>query len=205
VLIHVVSYQFVARFIESWFDVKVEGALDAGLNLGRATIETLANDLTNKARTAGTELADIPERPPHPAAGAGRRRTRRRRPAAPWSATGQLIAATGRCRTSSDPRQAQRTTIQAGQGSERATHLDRGPRRRHAGRPGQGPAQGAGAGRQPQPGLAGRAALPAGHRAAAAVDTWWPMRWRRSTARPTGEHQERALAREGSSARTSAP
>jgi nitrogen fixation/metabolism regulation signal transduction histidine kinase len=32
------------RSIESWFDVKVEGALDAGLNLGRATmLDTLAD------------------------------------------------------------------------------------------------------------------------------------------------------------------
>ena len=30
VLVYVVSYQFVSRSIESWFDVKVEGALDAG-------------------------------------------------------------------------------------------------------------------------------------------------------------------------------
>jgi len=34
-LIYVVSYQFVSRSIETWFDVKVEGALDSGLNLGR--------------------------------------------------------------------------------------------------------------------------------------------------------------------------
>ena len=53
VLIYVVSYQFVSRSIESWFDVKVEGALDAGLNLGRATLDTLANDLANKTRAAG--------------------------------------------------------------------------------------------------------------------------------------------------------
>jgi nitrogen fixation/metabolism regulation signal transduction histidine kinase len=33
-LIYSVSYQFVSRSIESWFDVKVEGALDAGLSLG---------------------------------------------------------------------------------------------------------------------------------------------------------------------------
>ena len=39
VLIYTVSYQFVSRIIESWFDVKVEGALDAGLNLGRGTID----------------------------------------------------------------------------------------------------------------------------------------------------------------------
>ena len=42
VLVYVVSYQFVSRSIESWFDVKVEGALDAGLNLGRATLDTLS-------------------------------------------------------------------------------------------------------------------------------------------------------------------
>ncbi|MFM8692468.1 MAG: PAS domain-containing sensor histidine kinase, partial [Limnohabitans sp.] len=39
-LIYFVSYQFVSRSIESWFDIKVEGALAAGLSLGRATIDT---------------------------------------------------------------------------------------------------------------------------------------------------------------------
>jgi nitrogen fixation/metabolism regulation signal transduction histidine kinase len=33
-LIYTVSYQFVSRSIESWFDVRVESALSAGLNLG---------------------------------------------------------------------------------------------------------------------------------------------------------------------------
>ena len=45
VLIYTVSYQFVSRSIESWFDVKVEGALDAGLNLGRDTIEAQVKEL----------------------------------------------------------------------------------------------------------------------------------------------------------------
>jgi len=58
VLIYVVSYQFVSRSIESWFDVKVEGALDAGLNLGRATLEALSADLVNKTRLASAQLAD---------------------------------------------------------------------------------------------------------------------------------------------------
>ncbi|MBL8339017.1 MAG: HAMP domain-containing protein, partial [Rhodoferax sp.] len=58
-LIYVVSYQFVSRSIESWFDVKVEGALDAGLNLGRVTLETLTNDLTNKARIATPQLSGV--------------------------------------------------------------------------------------------------------------------------------------------------
>ena len=38
-LIYTVSYQFVSRSIESWFDVEVEGALTAGLNLGRTALE----------------------------------------------------------------------------------------------------------------------------------------------------------------------
>ena len=59
VLIYVVSYQFVARSIESWFDVKVEGALEAGLNLGRVTLETLSGDLANKARTAAPQIATV--------------------------------------------------------------------------------------------------------------------------------------------------
>ena len=58
VLIYVVSYQFVSRSIESWFDVKVEGALDAGLNLGRATLDSLTSDLLGKTRAASTQLAD---------------------------------------------------------------------------------------------------------------------------------------------------
>lgn len=61
VLIYVVSYQFVSRSIESWFDVKVEGALDAGLNLGRVTLETLNNDLANKARIAAPQLSSVPD------------------------------------------------------------------------------------------------------------------------------------------------
>lgn len=58
VLIYVVSYQFVSRSIESWFDVKVEGALDAGLNLGRSTLDALTSDLLGKTRAAATQLAD---------------------------------------------------------------------------------------------------------------------------------------------------
>jgi nitrogen fixation/metabolism regulation signal transduction histidine kinase len=60
VLIYTVSYQFVSRSIESWFDVKVEGALDAGLNLGRGTLDALVNDLANKTRLAAERLADRP-------------------------------------------------------------------------------------------------------------------------------------------------
>ncbi|AKJ27039.1 sensor histidine kinase [Caldimonas brevitalea] len=55
-VIYTVSYQFVSRSIESWFDVEVETALDAGLNLGRVTLDTLVNDLSNKTRLAADRL-----------------------------------------------------------------------------------------------------------------------------------------------------
>ncbi|MEJ8838969.1 sensor histidine kinase [Ramlibacter sp. AN1133] len=61
VLIYTVSYQFVSRSIESWFDVKVEGALEAGLNLGRATLDTLSSDLASKTRNAAGQLAEAPD------------------------------------------------------------------------------------------------------------------------------------------------
>ena len=57
-LIYVVSYQFVSRSIETWFDIKVESALEAGLNLGRVTLDTLSQDLVAKSQTAALQLAD---------------------------------------------------------------------------------------------------------------------------------------------------
>src|SRR6476659_6367638 len=60
VLIYTVSYQFVSRSIESWFDVRVEGALEAGLNLGRGTLDAMTADLANKTRLAAERLGDRP-------------------------------------------------------------------------------------------------------------------------------------------------
>jgi nitrogen fixation/metabolism regulation signal transduction histidine kinase len=57
-LIYTVSYQFVSRSIESWFDVKVETALEAGLNLGRSSLDELLNELQLKTKTAATQLTD---------------------------------------------------------------------------------------------------------------------------------------------------
>jgi len=61
VLIYVVSTQFLARSIESWFDVRVDRALDSGLTLGRAALDSLKADLTTKANAWALELADLPE------------------------------------------------------------------------------------------------------------------------------------------------
>jgi nitrogen fixation/metabolism regulation signal transduction histidine kinase len=57
-LIYVVSVQFVSRSIESWFDVRVESALEAGLNLGRTALDSSMADLNAKARAMALELAD---------------------------------------------------------------------------------------------------------------------------------------------------
>ena len=60
-LIYLVALQFVGRSIESWFDVPVERALESGLNLGRASLDNLRNDVTSRARAIGQELADQPQ------------------------------------------------------------------------------------------------------------------------------------------------
>ena len=60
VLIYTVSYQFVSRSIESWFDVKVETALDAGLTLGKGTLQTMRSDLASRTRLAAERLGDTP-------------------------------------------------------------------------------------------------------------------------------------------------
>ncbi len=60
VLIYGVSYQFVTRSMEVWFDSKVEVALDAGLNLSRSTLESLANELSASVRSARNNLRGMP-------------------------------------------------------------------------------------------------------------------------------------------------
>jgi nitrogen fixation/metabolism regulation signal transduction histidine kinase len=69
VLIYTVSYQFVARSIESWFDRKVESALDAGLALGRGTLDTLVADLATKTRAVAERIGSQPELQPRSSGG----------------------------------------------------------------------------------------------------------------------------------------
>jgi nitrogen fixation/metabolism regulation signal transduction histidine kinase len=60
-LVYTVSLQFLVKSIESWFDVRVERALEGGLNLGRAALDVMLNDLTLKARVIALDLAEAPE------------------------------------------------------------------------------------------------------------------------------------------------
>lgn len=58
-VIYLVSVQFVSRSIESWFDVRVESALESGLNLGRAALDSSLSDLSAKARSMALDLSDF--------------------------------------------------------------------------------------------------------------------------------------------------
>ena len=61
VLIYAVSVQFVTKSIETWFDVRVEKALESGLNLGRVALDSLLEDLADKGRGMALELGEQPE------------------------------------------------------------------------------------------------------------------------------------------------
>jgi nitrogen fixation/metabolism regulation signal transduction histidine kinase len=96
-LIYVVSYQFVSRSIETWFDVKVESALEAGLNLGRVTLDTLSLDLVSKSRLAASQLTEAPDA----VTGFALERLLDQLGAAEltvWSASGNLLASAGQSR-----------------------------------------------------------------------------------------------------------
>jgi nitrogen fixation/metabolism regulation signal transduction histidine kinase len=60
VLVYTVSVQFVSKSIESWFDVRVDNALEGGLKLGQAALDYLLEDLDRRAHTMAQEVADAP-------------------------------------------------------------------------------------------------------------------------------------------------
>ncbi len=60
-LIYLVSYQFVTQSIESWFDVRVESALQAGLGLGRNVLELQSREVGSKAEAVARQLVGIPQ------------------------------------------------------------------------------------------------------------------------------------------------
>jgi nitrogen fixation/metabolism regulation signal transduction histidine kinase len=59
-LVYTVSVQFLSKSIESWFDVKVDAALEGGINLGQSAIDRMQGELQAKARSIALELADRP-------------------------------------------------------------------------------------------------------------------------------------------------
>jgi nitrogen fixation/metabolism regulation signal transduction histidine kinase len=56
VLLYALSVQFLDRSIESWFEVRVDKALEAGLNLGRAALDQNLRELGIRIETVAAEL-----------------------------------------------------------------------------------------------------------------------------------------------------
>jgi PAS domain S-box-containing protein len=57
-LVYAVSVQFLSKSIESWFDVRVEKALEGGLNLGRSSLENGLAELGKKGHLVAMILAE---------------------------------------------------------------------------------------------------------------------------------------------------
>lgn len=56
-LVYTVSVQFLGKSIESWFDVKVDRALEGGLNLGQTMLDNLLSEVRKKAQVAALTLS----------------------------------------------------------------------------------------------------------------------------------------------------
>lgn len=56
-VLYLVSVQFLAKSIDSWFDVRVDGALESGLNLGQTALDSLINELALKGQSISIELS----------------------------------------------------------------------------------------------------------------------------------------------------
>jgi nitrogen fixation/metabolism regulation signal transduction histidine kinase len=62
-LVYAVSVQFLGRSIESWFDVRVDRALEGGLALGRNALDYLAREAAAKATQIAEQLGEATGQP----------------------------------------------------------------------------------------------------------------------------------------------
>ena len=62
-LVYGISVQFLGKSIESWFDVKVDQALEGGLNLGQTMLDNLLEELEKKAKATALTLSESPIMP----------------------------------------------------------------------------------------------------------------------------------------------
>ncbi len=59
-IVYMVSVNFLTRSIESWFNVKVESALEGGLNLGQTALDIMLADVKEKGESMAISLAFQP-------------------------------------------------------------------------------------------------------------------------------------------------
>jgi len=58
VVVYGVSLQFAVHSIDSWYNVRVDSALEGGLNLGRTVLDAQLAEVSEKARNMALDLAD---------------------------------------------------------------------------------------------------------------------------------------------------
>ena len=59
-VVYIISLQFVVRSIETWFNVRVDAALEGGIALGQSTFDHLTSQLEDRAREMALELSVNP-------------------------------------------------------------------------------------------------------------------------------------------------
>ncbi len=59
-ILYSVSLQFVSRSIETWFDVKVESALESGLELGRITLQVAQEEILFEGNFIAEQIVQVP-------------------------------------------------------------------------------------------------------------------------------------------------
>jgi nitrogen fixation/metabolism regulation signal transduction histidine kinase len=59
-ILYGVSLQFVSRSIETWFDVKVESALNSGLELGRVTLQVAQEEILAEGNFIAEQVTQVP-------------------------------------------------------------------------------------------------------------------------------------------------
>lgn len=59
-IVYLVSVNFLTRSIESWFNLKVESALEGGLNLGQTALDIMLADVKEKGESMAASLAFQP-------------------------------------------------------------------------------------------------------------------------------------------------
>lgn len=60
IILYSVSWQFVSKSIETWFDVKVESALNSGLELGRVTLRIAQEEILAEGRFIAEQVVQVP-------------------------------------------------------------------------------------------------------------------------------------------------
>ncbi len=101
-LIYGVSVQFLGKSIESWFETRIDKALEAGLNLARHTLDNALKDLTAKADAMALALSTQPAEE-HRAALNALREQAGVREASLYTQRGRLIAYSGSERAGMTP------------------------------------------------------------------------------------------------------